>query len=252
MTNQRDSLAREIDEELRREQLLKIWDRYGTYIVVVVALLIASVGGYKLYEGRRLAAAESAGAQFVAAAREAAKDSKKPEAQKALEQVASSGPAGYGLLARLRLAAADREAGRTEKAAADFEAIAKQRSVDPLLADYAELQAATLRLDSASWTEIQNRLNPLVVDGNPWRFSARELLGLAAQKAGRLDDARTQFTRLLGDRDTPQGIGERARVMLAMLTEAELAKSPTPAAPSPPAEKAPASGDKPKAEEKSK
>src|SRR5262245_40569699 len=29
MVDQRDSLAREIDEELRREQLLKLWERYG-------------------------------------------------------------------------------------------------------------------------------------------------------------------------------------------------------------------------------
>ena len=96
---------------------------------------------------------------------------------------------------------------------------------------------------------MQNRLNDLAADGNPWRFSARELLGLAAQKAGKTRRGAHAVQRLLGDRDTPPGIGERARVMMAMLTEAELAKSPAPAAPSPPAEKTPASGDKPKAEE---
>ena len=67
-----------------------------------------------------------------------------------------------------------------ESAAAAFEAIAKESGLDPLLADYAQLQAAMLRLDSASWTEMQNRLNDLAAESNPWRFSARELLGLAA------------------------------------------------------------------------
>ena len=121
---------------------------------------------------------------------------------------------------------ADREAGKTAQAAAAFEAIAKESGLDPLLADYAQLQAAMLRLDSASWTEMQNWLNDLAADGNAWRFSARELLGLAAQKAGKTDEARTQFQRLLGDRNTPPSIGERARIMLAMLTEAELARRP--------------------------
>ena len=69
--------------------------------------------------------------------------------------------------------------------------------LDPLLADYARLQAATLRLDSANWTEMQNRLNDLAAEGNAWRFSARELLGLAAQKAGKTQEARTQFQLLL-------------------------------------------------------
>ena len=247
MTDQRDSLAREIDEELRREQLLKLWEQYGTYIIVAVAVIVAGVGGYKYYETSRIQAAQTAGAQFVSAAREAAQaqESKKAEAGKALAQIAANGPSSYAVLARLRLAAADRDAGKAEQAASQFEAIAKQSGVDPLLGDYAQLQAATLRLDSANWTEMQNRLNPLVAEGNPWRFSAREMLGLAAQKAGRAQDARAQFERLLSDRETPPGIGERARVMLAMLTEAELVKAQGPAtgAPGPSDKAAPAVKD---------
>ena len=244
MTDQRDSLAREIDEELRREQLLKLWEQYGTYIIAAAVLIIAGIGGFKYYEHRRIVAAETAGARFTAAAREAAQD-KKTDAQKALEQVAANAPAGYAALARLRLAAGDREAGRTAQAASAFEAIAKERGLDPLLADYAQLQAAMLRLDSSSWTEMQNRLNDLAADGNAWRFSARELLGLAAQKAGKTEEARTQFQRLLGDRNTPPSIGERARIMLAMLTETELANAPPASVTAPaPEPKAPAPDDK--------
>jgi len=246
MTDQRDSLAREIDEELRREQLLKLWERYGTYLIAGAVLIIGGIGGFKYYEHRRVQAAEAAGARFTAATREASPD-KKAEAQKSLEDVAKNAPGGYSALARLRLASADREAGKTAQAAAAFEAIAKESGLDPLLADYAQLQAAMLRLDSASWTEMQNRLNDLAAESNPWRFSARELLGLAAQKAGKTDDARTQFQRLLSDRNTPPSIGGRARVMLAMLTEAELANA-APTAPSAPApeQKAPVSDDKAK------
>ena len=218
MVDQRDSLAREIDEELRREQLLKLWDAYGTYVIVAAVLIIAGIGGYKFYEHRRATAAEAAGAKLAIAAREAAQD-KKAESQKALEDIAKTAPTNYGVLARLRLAAAEREAGKTAEAAAAYEAIAKGSGVDALLADYAQLQAAVLRLDSANWTDMQNRLTPLAADGNAWRFSARELLG-------KLDEARTEYQRLLSDRGTPPSIAERARIMLAMLTEAELTGAP--------------------------
>jgi hypothetical protein len=221
MVDQRDSLAREIDEELRREQLLKLWDAYGTYVIAAAFLIIAGIGGYKFYEHRRAQAAEAAGAKLAMAAREATQD-KKAESQKTLEDIAKTAPANYGVLARLRLAAAEREAGKTAEAAAAYEAIAKGSGVDSLLADYALLQVAMLKLDSASWTDMQSRLTPLAADGSAWRFSARELLGLAAQKAGKLDEARTEYQKLLSDRGTPPSIAERARIMLAMLTEAEL------------------------------
>jgi hypothetical protein len=231
MTEQRDALSREIDEELRREQLLRLWERYGIHVIALVVLVIAGIGGYKYLEYRRVVAAQAAGARFTAAAREAVPD--KAEAQKALQSLAADGPGSYALLARLRLAAAERQAGQTDKAVAAYEDIAKQRGLDQLLADYAQLQAATMRLDNASFTEMQNRLNDLAADASPWRFSARELLGLAAQKAGRIEEARTQYQRLLSDRETPPSIGERARVMLAMITESELAKGQG-TAPSPP------------------
>jgi hypothetical protein len=221
MIDQRDSLAREVDEELRREQLLKLWEKYGTYAVLVAILVILGVGGAKYYQYRRALAAEAAGASFTQAARSVEKD-KAAGAQKLLEELGKSGPGGYAALAKLRLAASAREAGRTAEAASAYEAIASESGIDPLLADYARLQAASLKLDTTSWTEMQNRLNALASDKNPWRSSARELLGLAALKAGRSDDAREQFQRLLSDRDTPPSISERARIMMAMLTEAEL------------------------------
>jgi hypothetical protein len=243
MTDQRDSFAREIDEELRREQLLKLWERYGTYLIAAAVLIVAGIGGFKYYQHRTAVAAETAGARFATAVREVAQD-KKGDAQKALADIAANAPASYAALARIRLAAADRDAGKAAEAAAAFEGIGKDKGLDPLLSDYAQLQSAMLRLDSANWTEMQNRLNPLAEDSNAWRFSARELLGLAAQKAGKTEEARTQFQRLLGDRGTPPSIGERARIMLAMLTEAELASTPPAAGGPAPEPKSPAVDDK--------
>jgi hypothetical protein len=228
MIDQRDSLAREVDEELRREQLLKLWEKYGTYVVAAIALIVVGVGGVKYYQYRSTVAAEAAGARLAAATRRPASESS-ADPQKMLQEIGTSGPAGYATLARFRLAAADREAGKLAEAAATYEAIANAGAGDRLLADYARLQAASLKLDTAGFTDMQNRLNDLAADGNPWRASARELLGLAALKAGKTEDARQQFQRLLSDRDTPPSISERARIMMAMLTEAELS-APAPAA----------------------
>lgn len=250
MAEPKDMLAQEIDEELRREQLLKIWEKYGTYMLLAALLVVIGVGGVKYNDYRQTAAGEAAGDQFVFALRDAAVK-RAAESQKTFETMAATGPGGYPTLARLRLAAADRAAGDTTKAVAAYEAVAKDSTVDPLLADFAKLQIAMLRLDTASFTDLKNRLNPLTSDKNAWRYSARELLGVAAYKAGRLGEARTNFQRLLTDRSTPLGISERARIMLAVVTEAEASAPPATQKSDLPA-KSEAANEEPAKEDKSK
>src|SRR5262245_42939885 len=128
MADTKDMLAREIDEELRREQLLKIWEKYGTYILLAALLVVIGVGGYKYNDYRRAQASEAAGDRFVFAIRDAAVK-KTAEAQKAFESMAAAGPTGYATLARLRLANAERVAGNMVKAAAAYDAIAKDSTV---------------------------------------------------------------------------------------------------------------------------
>ena len=148
MAEPTDMLAREIDEELRRERLLQLWDKYGTYILAVALAVVVGVGGYKFYESRRAQANEAASTRYIIGLRDFAMN-KPGEAQKALEDLAANAPAGYAALSRLRLAGYDQGAGNLAEAAAAYEDIAKDGGVDPILADYARLQIAMLKLDSA-------------------------------------------------------------------------------------------------------
>ena len=224
MADRTDTFIREVQEELRREQFQRLWERFGNYAIAAAVFLVLGVAGYKYSEYHRISTAEASGARYEAAAR-LASSGKPEEAQKAFEDIARDSSAGYATLARLQLAAAAAKAGRMPEAVAAYEAIAAGGGApDALLRDYAALQAAVLTLDSADWTQMQNRLNDLSNDRNPWRASARELLGLAAYKAGNLDEARKQYERLLGDKATPPSMVERAQLMMNVLTEAEMAK----------------------------
>ena len=220
----RDVMAREIDEELRREQLLKLWDKYGTYVLGAVLLVILGVGGWKYYEGRVLHANQAASTQYLVALTEfGAKRS--VDAQKTLEDLVPNAPPGYALLARLRLAANDGAEGNTLDAVAAYERIAKDESVDPIMQEFARLQIAMLKFDTVTFPELRNQLSQLANDRSPWRYSARELLGMGAAKAGLPDEARSHFQRLVSDRTAPPGVTERARVMVALLDEEARAKS---------------------------
>lgn len=222
MANQDDGFLREVEEELRRERLEKIWRQYGTYFIAAAALIVVGVFGFKYWESQRNAAAETSGATYEDALVLAA-DNKEGSAAKEFEKIAQ-GSGGYAQLARLQLAGALLKDGKNKEAFAAYEELAKDSNADELLRGYARLQAAALSLDDTDFTQMQNRLNPLVGDDSPWRYSARELLGLAAFKAGKMSEARLALTPLLIDQKTPQTVISRAQIVLAEIAAGELEK----------------------------
>ena len=43
-------IFQEVDEEVRREQLKKLWDRYGLLVVILAILIVAGVGAWRFYQ----------------------------------------------------------------------------------------------------------------------------------------------------------------------------------------------------------
>lgn len=245
MVDKNDALLREVEEELRREQWAKLWDRYGTYLLAAAGVLIALVGGFKYWEAQQQSRAEQAGSAYNSAMKLFAAG-KADEGNKKLDELVADGPGGYPALAELQKAGALLKANRPADAQAMFEKLATDQRAPELMRGFAAIQSATLRLGEADFTEMQNRLNPLAGEDKPWRHHARELLGLAAIKAGRLDDARASLGSLLGDPQAPSAVLERARVLLGSIAASELAvpAAPAPAGPAPaaPAASAPDAG----------
>jgi len=64
------------------------------------------------------------------------------------------------------LAAAESAQGKSTDALAKYGAVAQDRSVPPIMADFARLQTAMLSLDTASWDDLQARLSSLASDTN--------------------------------------------------------------------------------------
>jgi hypothetical protein len=227
MADDRDSLLREVDEELRREQMQKLWDRYNGVILGAAALIVAGVGGYKLLESRRIAASEAAGSEFTAALK-LSDANKTDDAVKAFEKIAQSGPAGYAALAKLHVAGAHVKSGRTADAVSSYQSIVDTSGSDSLLRNFAQLQIASLKVGDADYTEQQNRLTPLAGSDGAFNVTARELLGLSAFKAGKLEEARKYFEPLLIDPNASRAIQERVKIVMGEIARNEIAK-PEPA-----------------------
>lgn len=239
MAENDDSLLREVKEEIRREQMEKIFQRYGGLIIGAALLVILGVGAYQYLQTRRVASEEAAGAKF-AAAETLTDDKKKEEAEKAFKAIADGGPAGYAALAKLRLAGAEAKDGKTADAVATYDSLAKQPGADDLLKSFAELQAASLRMADADYTEIQNRLTPLMADGAPFADTAREFLGIAAYNAKKYGEARKYLEPLLVDPESPPDLQERVKIIMGEIASAEVAAKAPPAPAAAPATTTPA------------
>jgi hypothetical protein len=208
-------IFQEVDEEVRRERLKKLWDRYGILIVVLAVAIVAGVAGYRGYQYWIAKQAAEAGAKFEQAVTLGEQD-KHAEAQDAFAKIAAEAPAGYRVLARLRAAAG---LSKTDSKAAigAYDAVAMDGSVGQGLQDAAALRAGMLLVDSASFDEVRRRLEPLSEPARPFRHSAREMLALSAWRNGDAAAAKKYIDQALNDTETPPGVRSRLEVLSALL-----------------------------------
>lgn len=230
MVDKNDALFRELQEEVRREQFQKIWQKYGTYFILAAFAVVAAVAGLQVWHSQRNAANNAAGADFEAAAA-LASSAKTEDAAKAFSAIAASGPKGYAALASLSEAGALIKLDKKAEALAIFDRLAADTSADRPLANFARLQAASLRVGEADFTEMENRLKPLMGQDSPWRLSAGEMLAMSAIKAGKLDEARTILQPLVASAATNQGSSVRINRLMAQIASKELGSASSAPAP---------------------
>jgi len=210
-----DQLLREIDEDLRREQWLKLWRAYGRYVAAVAAVLVIFVlafVGWREYSQNQLGA--DGNAYWLADRLDTLGDRKGAAA--GFGQLADDGHAGYVLLARLREGQALADSGDAQGAVAAFDAVAADQSFD---ADYrllGNLYAAAVLLDGDDADAVASRLAPVAAQGSPWRSSAMEMQGVLALKTGDREGAAAIFDALAVDPATPTTLRARAVELAAM------------------------------------
>ncbi|MFN3892046.1 MAG: tetratricopeptide repeat protein [Beijerinckiaceae bacterium] len=211
---------REVEEEYRRDKAIEAWKRYQNWIIGLAILIVAAAGGWRFYQSQQKAAAEAAGAKFESAI-QLAREGKPQDAEQAFLDIARSGPRGYAILARFR--AADEIASRNRaEAVVIYDALANDPGVSPVMQNVARLRAAFLVVDTADEAEIKKRIEPLAAPTSAFRHSARELLGLAALKAGDFEATGRWFDMIVADPQAPQSMRDRAGTMLGLVAAGPL------------------------------
>ncbi len=237
-----DTLIREVDEELRRDRLRKAWRQGGPWVIGAAVAVVVGFAAYYAWTGWEKSQSDKSSDQFYAAI-DATNGKDLTAAKTALDGVIASGWSGYPMLAKFREAALLAQQGQPDQAVAAYDALSTSLD-DVHLRELALVLAANILVDKGDVAAVQQRVGGLITPTDPLRNAAREALGLAQYKAGKLDDAMATFQAILSDGPLPQDEQQRIQIYTRQLLAAG-AKAPAAASAAPPAVTTDASAAKP-------
>lgn len=206
-------IFREVEEEVRRERLEKLWKQYGDYAIAGVAAIVIAVAGYQLwlrYEASRQA---EASAEYDAAVQLAGTNP--AEAVGKFEDLSKKAPAGYATLAKFAEADVLLVTGERDKALAIYRSLGNDGN--DLISAAARLRAAWAIAAFAPRTTIENLVAPLADPGSQWRFLAKEVLAYADYRSGDTAKAEQEYRSIADAPDATATLRERAKSMAALI-----------------------------------
>jgi hypothetical protein len=211
-----EEFIREVDDELRREQALTIWKRYGRWMIALVVGGLALFGAYLWWQNDRDTKLGVEGEQLSMAIDELSTgktDAVKPQ----LDMLAKSQSEGVAVAAKLTNAALLLNKGDNKGAAAAFGAIAADTGLDQPYRDLALVRQTAAEFDTMTPDAVIARLKPLAIKGNPWFGSAGEMVGISYMRKGQNDLAGAMFGAVAKDETVPESIRSRVVQLAGIL-----------------------------------
>lgn len=204
-------IFREVEEDVRRERIEKLWKAYGNYAVAALVLVFLGIGGWQLWDRHEQEERAKVAAAFIAAQR----ITNPQAAASAFVDIARTAPKGYARVAQLAEANAMFASGQQGSAIALYKQIAAEDSGP--IGMVARLRAAWALADSANRAVLAELLKPLDQPGNAWRENAEEVLGYADYRAMDMKSALARYSALAVDPQAPDALRRRAEAMSAFL-----------------------------------
>jgi hypothetical protein len=207
-------IFREVEEDVRRERLEKLWKQYGDYIIAAVSVIVIGVAGYKLWQHYDQQQRLKASTEYQAAMQLSDGGSNTRAAQ-AFAQIAKHAPSGYAALAQLSQADAMLASGNISGAVSLYMTVAKKDNGG--LGDLARIRAAWAQAETLSVDDLQKLLAPLLDSKSSWQYMAREIMAYRDFHDGRLMQAQSAYDLLAVSSDAPAGLRQRARAMATLI-----------------------------------
>ncbi|RFU13884.1 hypothetical protein DZD18_04070 [Rhodobacteraceae bacterium W635] len=217
-----DSFIEEVNEELRRDRLYRLFRKWGWLPILVILILVGGAAWREYRIAQDRAEAEAFGDALITAL-----DREEVDARIAgLQGVEATGQEAQ-MLVTLLLAAEQSTAGATEEAAANLRALAGRDDISRRYADLAMLKAHLL--DPRDFESAMSELTQLARPGRPYRPLAMEQQALLHVGIGDREAAIDTLRLLEEDSQTTPGLQQRASQLIVALESGAALADPAPA-----------------------
>src|SRR3569623_1562510 len=213
-----DTLIREVDEELRRDRMRKLWRQGGPWVIAAAVAVVLAVAGYEGWMWWQKSQAAKSSDQFYAAT-QIADGTDVAAAKKALDDVIAQGSGGYPMLAQFREAALLSSEGKTDAAVAAYDSLGASIN-NTHLRELALVLGANLLIDKGDVQAVEQRVGGSLTPASPMRNAARVVMGLTQDKAGKLDDAMKSFQAIIDDPQSTRDTQSRVQIYMLQLQAA--------------------------------
>jgi hypothetical protein len=208
-TDPAEAFVREVDENLRRDQMADMAKSYGKWIIAAVILFLAAVGGY-LYRQHRQEAQAIAGSEELSVALDKIASGNVKGAQAEMVPLSDSSSDVIRASAILGRAAVALRQNDRKSAIELYKQVAADSSLPQAYRDLATVRGTMTEYDSLKPDEVIARLTPLAQPGNPFFGSAGEMTGMALLSRGDRNGAGQMFAKMAADKQVPESIRSRA------------------------------------------
>lgn len=198
-------LLREIDEELERERMFALWAKYKSLILTLACGLIIGTASYTAWQDHT----QTENTKRSVALFDIMSRTTQPEPER-LEAIQSFGRTyqgeGQAILAQFLAAEMLMRSKQAPQAVAVLEKLAQDKSLSDIMRQYAGLLAIQLQLDTGDVAVLQQKITPLTVPGQPWRFSALTMKALLLARGGDRAQAQTIIASIEKDPEAPSAM----------------------------------------------
>lgn len=204
-----DELISEIKEEVRRDQLIEIWNKFGNYIVGIILAALIGTGGYLFWNYQTEKQRYNEATQYEEALR-LIKNEQKKEAEDKLTKLIATSSVGYKTLASFELAKL--KAGDIKESEEIYQSMVNVAKIPQVYRQLASYKSMVTKVNNDQKIDLEAELKSMA-HKSPWLPSFIELQAIVYLKAGQDQNAHNLFVQLSQIKDTPPGLHIRAIAM---------------------------------------